>query len=362
MNARALLLRSLVFACALLAGCERQGDFDPVAGPMLKRVVLPGFAMQLPEGEVKKSTHSPYAGTYQLALSNRPKLIDMLRHQRPESREIRVLWPSGYGTVDDVTAMPGLLARSLGMELHEKPAPAKDQALGVGSLNGKAIAFGFAFCGGVSINLIYGGPLSRAKEVESTARKIMVSLECTERSLKLGPLLPRLEWPFLYGKVADERNGQFYALGGDAMYINVTNNDMTAHTEFLKNFAISAIRSTPGAEKLEISSRLVPYSGTKSKGASLLRFDWIQDGQSATLYFAARYCPELDVSFMTAIEPIRSEDAEAVRLADGVQCPGDAEPPPPTIDAAFGEACRSGNRPACERWKELADLGEADGP
>lgn len=360
MNARALFLRSVVFACVLLAGCERKGDFDPVAGPTLKRVVLPGFSLQLPEGEVKKSTHSPYAGTYQLVLSNRPKFIDMLRHQRLESREIRVLWQSGYGTVDDVPAMPGLMAKALGMELEEKPAPAPGRALGIGSLNGKVIAFGFAFCGGVSINLIYGGPLSRAKEVESTARKILVSLECTERSLKLGPLLPHLEWPFLYGKVADERNGQFYALDGDAMYVNVTTNDVTSHAELMKNFAMAAIRSTAESDQLEIVSRVVPYPGNKF--ASLLRFDWVQGGQPAALYFAARYCPELDVSFMTAIEPVPSEDAAAVKIANGVQCPGDTEPPPPTVDAAFGAACRAGDQLACDRWKELAAIGEAAGP
>ena len=352
----------LLLGCVLLGGCGHAAGFDPAKGPELKRVALPGFVLLLPEGSIVKSTTSPYAGSYRLKLTEGPSLVAALQRRYPEWREVRVLWQSGYTTVDDLPGTIQVLANSLGMDLQERKAPAPGQALGVGAANGKALAFGFAFCGGVFVNVIYSGPSNRIEEVEATTGKIMASLKCSERALKLGPLLPRLDWNFLYGKVASQQNGQFYSLDGDAMYVNLTGNDVTPHHEFLKNFAIASIHSMAELGQVEVSSRSVPYSDKHGEAVSLLRFDWSRAGQPNAFYLAARYCPDLDVSFLTVIEPVRAEDAAAIRIAKGIQCPGAEEPQPPTVDEAFGHACSAGTQRACERWKELAAVGEADGP
>lgn len=343
-------------ACLLafaIAGCVPAPGATP-----LQATQLPGFKIDLPKGEVTKTTALPVAGVHKLTIAPAESQVTRLLSPTGGRREVRVFWQASHNTVDDLPMLRQGMIQGIGFPMQPLPPPGPGRTLDIGLSPPVLVALGTVLCdGGFVISVMYTGRTTARAEVEATATRMLRSVRCDPHTAALAPLRATVSLPIAHGKVARVRDESYYTVAGDALFLNSTQQDVTRGPPgLLERSASAAISAGTSIPPENITATRLTDVDT---GTALVR---MQTTELPTSFVFARYCPELDVSLMVVLAPYDGSDERARWLARGVGCPTGKEAEPPTVDAAFGAACGAGDSQACEQWRALAAEGEAAGP
>jgi hypothetical protein len=341
-----------------LGGCSRGSDTS-----RSEVVQLPGFSVELPVGQVEKSTKLTSAGSHHL------KLMPLWAASLPQAvRDVAQLnkgtlsvhWRAGAMTPADLKEVRDALVKSTAAAIGWHVEHINDEQgrwVALISDGRHRMSIAGAYCApGLSIYVNLAMPDAAA--IESEARRVIQSLVC-----RLGSKIPEL--PVLgvtltsdYGYVPDSLQDMYVSVHGPFLTVSPSDGNILAGKGAvpLLNHLFGTLMGAPGA-KLDLRREDIkrpdaqPAALFEAQGANGLP-------EGNALIIGALYCQDLDLSYFLAMmgEGVTTNDVRQLVLH--ADCSGySGERPPPAGDV-LGKACDAGEGQACGNLSELIALGK----
>jgi hypothetical protein len=325
------------------------------ATPELKPQQFPGFSVDVPEGEVVKSSRLPFAGRHEVRLPQ-PEMLERLNpldHTVPAPRVI-VSW--AQHDLDDgehFQLLRGSLLKSLPGKnvqvLKESSTRADVNVLVIGE-PGKPIALGTRRCErGFNVDVMVMVSTD-VDEQFALARRITESIRCalTDANRRRPEAATRLPPGFV--RVKREQFPTYVTLSGEQLVVNFTTGNVLGEPKAYGAVITGLLSEGLGVPVAQIQSEVVPVKSTPARQIGLLRVHIAGDSS----YVGSVWCPKLGVTFLAFYASSMPAEVRARELLDSLGCPGEPSEEPPDAKPLFEASCADGDAEACATLEQLA--------
>lgn len=367
MRGRALAF--VTIATVSIAAVSTAGCSQSTANSGWEVVQLPGFSLELPVGQVNKSTKMKSAGSHHVKVmpgwtASMPEPVRKLVQANESMSEgiVTVHWRAGAMTPDEQKELRTAAVNSTSGALGWRVESLKDEKeqgrwLAVIGDGRQRMAIGGAYCApGLSIYVNF--KLSDTVIVEQEGRRIVRSLVC-----KLGSEIPKLpvlgvELPKEYGHVADSSQDMYVSTRGAFLTVSPTDSNILASkgAVTILNRLFGTLMGAPDA-KLDLRREEIQRSDARpaalfeAQGANGLP-------EGNAFMIGVVYCEDLDLSFLLAAagESISKDDIR--RITSRANCLGFSHERPRSATQILSEGCEAGEGIACGNLSDLIALGK----
>jgi hypothetical protein len=341
--------QALVCALAVLsAGCgkkaERPSGFN--------RVNLPGFSIELPEGEVTKTSSAPTDGQHEITLP-KPNLLEETFEKMHAAGKVQVEWSSqSFSQEDWKTLLLSAMIQALDAstkgknEILKEASAGKDRWLYVFGQPRSPVGIGVINCDpsfSVTVTLV------RYRDVErqfSELLSIVKSVECAVSDSNRERPLAATRLPEKFGRTPDREVQIYQSFDGEQLVLNFTSSDVQRNPTTYRHLMRALMSSAMGMEIPESQLELLPASDPRPTGrSSLMRANFPATKES--IYIGTLYCPKLDLSLISMWTSRQPSEQLARERQTQVGCPGDNSTPTPDFASLADAACAAGETRFC---------------
>jgi hypothetical protein len=342
---------ALALVCALAAlsaGCGKQ----PEKASGLNRVKLPGFSIELPEGEVANTSISPTDGKHEVTLP-KPNLLEKTFEKMHDAGKVEVEWSSqSYSQEEWKTLLLPAMIQTFDVtikgknEILKQGSAGKDRWLYVIGQPHSPVGVGVINCDpafSVTLSLAHYRDVERQFDELQT---IVKSVECAVTAANRERPLAATRLPEKFGRTPDREVQTYQSFDGEQLVINFTSSDMqrnpTIYRHLIRGLLASALRAEIPESQLELLAAGDPRPAGKS---SLMRANFPATHES--IYIGTLYCPKLDLSLISMWTSRQSSEQLARERQSQVGCPGDESTPTSDFASLADAACARGESRFC---------------
>lgn len=337
---RALALLGSLPAFLLAAGCSE----DPHR--QLRKVDLPGFSIQLPEGEIVTSGNSPTDGKHAVSVS----MSMWSGAGLLASQELEVHWsnrafpPEVWSQRLLPSLASALSAGNPDAKVLEEKALGDDRWLYIVGTEDSPAGVGVVNCDPrFSVMVSYVRYQDRAR-LSAGLEDILRSVRCAVTDANRAPVLAATRLPAAFGRVESHLGAQAYrSIDGEYLGITTTSNlRLLDDVDGVRNITRATIHGMLGVEVGEM--QIVPGGGADA-ATLLLR---ASRAGGSPLYVGYRRCASQSLAVGVLWMAPRTSDEDAATRMGWIGCPGAPSSSPPEFSEVAARACAEGNQDACK--------------
>ena len=326
---------------ATLAGCAKDA-------PETQRVVLPGFSVELPPGDVISTSSAPTGGKHSIKLPA-PSWSDSFNGVERAEQELEVHWTTNVLSHEMWSAqyIPAIASQlpsaGANAKVLEERTVAGDRWLYVVGNESTPVGIGVVNCDPhFSIIVSYVRFTDRARQATSLSR-IIESVRCAVADANRARPEASTRLPAKFGREKDP-SGQFYrSLDGERLGINIGSGDVQRDPAVLRDLIRAVVN---GTMRVQTGDWQYLQNPTPANNASILRSTISESG--VNVYFGVRYCAPSNLSTITFWISPNANDAAARERFSQIGCPGEASTPSPDFATLAEAACVAGDQAACD--------------
>jgi hypothetical protein len=339
---------SLCALVALAAGCDQRAS-----GHLpLKPVELPGFSIELPEGEVIRTSGEPTHGKHEIRLPQ-PSLFEKTFEKIHDAGKVEVEWSSPSLSQEDwksmlLPAIVGALDSTVGGKngILKEASAGTDRWIYVIGQPRTSVGLGVVNCDpafSVTVTLVHYRDVERQF---SELSSIVKTLNCAvSRTVRERPFAAT-RLPEKFGRTPDHDVQIYQSLDGEQLAINFTASDVQGSPTIYRHLIRGVLASAAGVEIPDSQFDLLPAADPKPAGkSSLMRANFPATHES--LYVGTLYCPTVDLSVIGIWYSHQPSEQLARERQTQYGCPGELSTPTPDFASLAEAACAAGERRYC---------------
>jgi hypothetical protein len=331
----------------LLAACARKdadrGEFE--------RVTLPGFSIELPHGEVQRTSKAPSAGKHEIKLPA-PSLMDIALRRSVSSPQVSVEWMAQSFSREEwdgqmLPIFTQAVSRTVaGARLLRQEALDNGSRLDVIGVPGSPVAFGVVRCDEkFSVLVVHAHFRDPDREAEEI-RGILRSVTCNVTDANRARVVAAVRLPPKFGRTMDRDVQMYRSLDGEQMTLNFTSGDIQREQKAYRNVMLALLSTSMGTQLRDSQLISLDTAAQHASGkTSLLRAEF--SGTEKRLYVGSVYCADRNLTLISIWFSAQRDDGLARERQSQIGCPSESSTTLPSFETLVDEACKSGDRAAC---------------